>query len=97
MSSPTIPATIALASSPSGGGSGWVCATSVKVRQHLAPERFDPFLLVTAHVMQVDAAETHVDELLDRPAVGIQVGCDQHPTFEILRTDDLSHQGEVAW
>src|SRR6185369_2321143 len=67
----------------------------VQFRQHVAPERFDPLLLVAADVVQVDLIESEVDELLDLLAVHFAIGRHQHAALEIVGADHLRHLLEI--
>src|SRR5206468_5848211 len=68
----------------------------VELGEDLLTEDLDPFELVTAHVVEVDAVEAKINELLDFAAMGVRIGRDQHPPLKVLRPDQLRHLLEIT-
>src|SRR5712692_1710001 len=67
----------------------------VKLGEDLFPEDVNPLELIPSDVVQVDAIESEVDELLDLARMGVSIGGDQHAALEVFRPDDLGHLLEV--
>src|SRR6266702_3599870 len=68
---------------------------SVELREDLFCENVNPLELVAADVVQIDAIEAEVDELLDLATVRVRVRGDQHAALEVLGPDQLGHLREV--
>src|SRR5439155_17584965 len=74
---------------------GWTVRALVEFGEDLLAEDVNPFALIAADVVQVDAIKAEVDELLDLTTVGIDVGRDQHPAFEVFGSNNFGHLLEI--
>src|SRR5437773_1065694 len=70
------------------------CA-SVELREDLFRENVNPLELVAADVVQIDAIEAEVDELLDLATVHVRVRGDQHAALEVLGPYLFGHLRDV--
>src|SRR6266480_881734 len=68
---------------------------SVELREDLFREDVNPLELVAADVVQIDAIEAEVDELLDLATVSVRVRGNQHAALEVLGPDQFGHLREV--
>src|SRR2546427_621890 len=70
---------------------------SVELGEDLRAEDVNPFELVAADVVQVDAIEAEVDEFLDLATMRVQVRRDQHAALEVFGAYQFGHSREVIW